>query len=95
MRVVKRSSCISTGIPLAEPRATVAGERARLARLLGVLAAQRERQPDHHPLHLALGAPAARAPRARAGSRARTTASIGVTIVPVGSLSAQPQRALP
>ena len=65
MRVVKRSSCISTGTALAEPLGEPRGERARLARLLGVArrsataAGRRPRAP-----------PRARA-RARAARRAR------------------------
>ena len=53
-----------------------------------------QRQPDHHELGLPLGGQlrSVASPRLLAG---RATGSIGVTIVPVGSLTAQPQRALP
>ena len=53
-----------------------------------------ERQPDDHPPDLAL---AHEVDHAREALRVagRSTASIGVASVPVGSLSAQPQRALP
>ena len=94
-RVVKRSSYSSTGTPPPPSSSREAlREVPRLARLLGVLAAQRQRQADEHELGLALGDElASRAkPRLVAG---RSTVSIGVTIVPVGSLIAQPQRALP
>ena len=66
--VVKRSSKSSTGT--GDGGVQARGERARLARLLGVGAGQRERQADHHAPDLAVARPARRArakPRRVAG----------------------------
>ena len=87
MRVVKRSSCISTGTASPSRAAEPLGELARLARLLAVGAAQRQRQPDDHALDLALGTSCAQRARARARAPGAPPRSIGVTIVPVGSLT--------
>ena len=56
---------------------------------------QRERQPDDDALDLALGDELARARVSPCFVAGRSTGSIGVASVPVGSLSAQPQRAEP
>ena len=68
---------------------------ARVSRVCAVSPPlERQRQPDDHALDLAL-ATSSRSAREAARVAGRRTGSIGVTIVPVGSLSAQPQRALP
>ena len=70
-------------------------ERPRLRRLGRVGARQRQRQPDDDPLRAEL---ARRARRTRAKPLrvpGRRTGSSGVASVPVGSLTAAPQRALP
>ena len=94
MRVVRRSSCSSTGTPSPSRRAEARGELLRLARLRGVLTRERERQADDDPLDLTLGHERRQRLKPAAGA-GRWIVSIGVTIVPVGSASAQPQRALP
>ena len=78
-----------------ERRAQAVGERARLARLVGVSAGERQRQADDDPLDLALGDELAQRSACRPSWRAAAPASIGVASVPVASLSAQPQRAEP
>ena len=66
MRVVKRSSYISTGTSSPSAPRQARRELARLARLLAVAAAQRQRQPDDHALDLALAHQLAQRARARA-----------------------------
>ena len=90
--VVKRSSYISTGTATRAGQAV--GEGARLARLVGVGAAEAEWKAHDDPLD----APVADEFVTRAKPRrvaGRSIGSIGVARVPVGSLSAHPQRALP
>jgi hypothetical protein len=70
----------------------LAGERARLARLVGVAAVARQPTITRSTSRSRTSVRSWVKPRLVAG---RSTASTGVTIVPVGSLSAQPQRALP
>ena len=69
-------------------------ELARLGRLGGVRARERERQADDDPVDVELGDKRAQPREATAGP-GDSTASIGVASTPVGSLTAQPQRALP
>ena len=70
------------------------GERARLAGLLGVRAASESGRPTTTRPTSRSRDELAQARHAPLGG-GLATASIGVTIVPVGSLSAQPHRALP
>ena len=70
-------------------------EVAGLARLLGVASAAATPAARRRRARPRARGSVLRSPRARGGWRAGRSASIGVTIVPVGSLSAQPQRALP
>ena len=89
---MKRSSYISTGT--ASDVAQRLDERVRLARLLAVLAAKRQRQPDDDALGLLL-AHDRREPRQAVAVAARSTTPSGRAIVPVASETATPVRAAP
>ncbi len=94
MRVVKRSSCISTGI--SSPRRSDSSRaNARVSRVCSV---SEPSSDSGSPTTTRSTSRSRTSSRSRAKPRlvpGRATTSIGVTIVPDGSLSAQPQRALP
>ena len=70
------------------------GEGSGLARLGGVTPVETQWQPHQHELRLALAGQRPQPRQAPACSRLGDGLQ-GVTIVPVGSLIAQPHRALP
>ena len=92
-RVVRRSSCSSTGT--GRRRSSRSANARASAGLRALLARERQRQAHHHALGLVLARPARRSrqgPRGCPGARRREARS---PAVPEGSDTAQPQRAAP